>query len=268
VTQIHGVPDALFHPWGRTLLVGSFCLALMNTIREEEDLSAPFESLIIGVLALTFYPQCAAILKSLSTEIQSYLAQASSSVDLNEFVLDLLKRSAAAPSDGKPVSGGVNLPALAEQVWKVGVWGVLTSIVQWVFLLAQFLLESGYAVLWKILVLLFPLACGVYPVLPRMLGNLAVYAVELSLWMPILMLIKLATSEVARTSVGAAGGVGLQVVAVEVMAVLLMLSVPTVTHKFMSGAFSGDFGTSDHTLRKGRSWIQSVVAWKKFKVGG
>jgi hypothetical protein len=267
MSQLGGVPDTLFQPWGRALLIGSFSLALVQAIRHEEELSDAFEGLAIGLVALVFYRDGGALLGSLSKELQSYLHRVGDGVDLKQYLLGLIQQSAATPVGGKPVTGGVNLPALTEQVWRMGVWGVLTTIVDWLFLLAQVLLEAAHAVLWKLLLLLYPLSCGVYPLSPRMLGNLSLYAVELSLWLPILLLIQIATSEVARGSIGSSGGLGLQVVAIELMATLLILSVPAVTHRFLSGAFSGDLGTGAHVLGKSQGWIQKIKAWRSERGG-
>jgi hypothetical protein len=119
----------------------------------------------------------------------------------------------------------------------------MTALVEGVFLIVSFVLECAQEVLWKLLLLLFPLAAGVYPVFPRMMTNLAVYAVELSFWFPMLCLVELATGSVARKHMVQAGSWGLYVVAVQIIAIILIVLIPSITHRFLSGAFAGDFNS-------------------------
>jgi hypothetical protein len=151
--------------------------------------------------------------------------------------LQSLKKGALA---GTREGGG--LSAIGE-AWRTGVWGIMTALVEAVFLLVGFILECCREVLWTLLLFLFPLSCGVFPVFPKMMTNLVLYAVELSLWLPMLGLVELTTGIVAKKHLDQTGGLGFYMVAVQLIAILLILLIPSVTHRFLSGAFSGDFNS-------------------------
>ncbi len=252
------LPMDLLMPWSKSLLMGAFGWTLIQSIRGEESLSVPFERLALGVLAFTFYPEASARLQGLSTELSVLLRHAGGSADLKTLVLSALQDSAQAPLPSGQ-STLLNLPSLTEQVLRTGIWGALTMIVQWIFLLASLLLETAHDVFWKLLIFLFPMGCGLFPIFPRMLTNLALYAIELCLWMPILILIERITSEVGRTLLTREGSWGLPLIAVELVAVFLILSVPTTAHRFLSGAFAGDMGSQGSLIQTGRRWI----AWSQ-----
>ncbi len=251
-TEIGSLPMELLVPWSKSLLMGAFGWTLIQAIRGEEALALPFERLAIGVLSFVFYPEASRQLQGLSADLQDLLRHAGGSADLKALVLAALESSAQAPLPASQSTTFLNLPSLTEQVLRTGVWGALTLIVQWIFLLASILLETAHDVFWKLIVFMFPLGCGLYPLFPRMLTNLALYAIELCLWIPILILIERITSEVGRTLLTREGSLGLPLIAVELIAVFLILSVPMTAHRFLSGAFSGDMGSGGSVIQTGK----------------
>jgi hypothetical protein len=194
------------------------------------------------MLSLSFFISGASILSTVSSELERSIAMLGHRDDLRALILDSFSKASEQPT----AAGGstsFNIPALIEQAWRTGVWGVMTSFVEGVFLIVSFVLECAREVLWQLLLVLFPLAAGVFPIFPRMLGNLVVYAVELSLWLPMLCLVELTTGGVAKAHMVQDGSWGLYIVAVQVIAILLILLIPNITHRFLSGAFSGDFNS-------------------------
>jgi hypothetical protein len=87
------------------------------------------------------------------------------------------------------------------------------------------------------------------------------YAVELALWEPMLVAVKITTAEVARTEMVKAGSWGLYVVAVEVLSILLILGIPAVTHRFLASALSGDFDVHASMINSAKKAIFAVKTW-------
>ncbi len=252
----------LLAPIGRSLLLGSFAFTLMQAMRGKFDLSLTFERLVIGMLAISFYYPGALSLESVSLQLSAFILSLGEKDDLKALILNAFKDAASAPPSGGG-STSFNIPALLEQAWRTGVWGVMTALVEGVFLIVSFVLECAREVLWKLTLILFPLAAGVYPVFPRMMGNLILYGVELSLWFPMLNLIEWMTAQVARSHLTQAGSLGLYIVAVEIIAILLIALIPSVTHRFLSGAFAGDFDSQRSLLvwaRRGAQLRTPTVA--------
>lgn len=232
---------ALLVPVGKSLLLAAFAFCLIQGMRGRMELSLGFERLAIGFLAMTFYRDGAFWLEILSEQLSGRISSLGQG-DLRQFLLEAFKKAAEAPAPSGQGSS-FNLPALLEQAWRTGVWGVMSALVEGIFLIVSFVLECARDVLWALLLFLFPLACGAYPVFPRILGNLVLHAVELSFWIPMLCLVERVTGGVAREHLLKTESWGLSLVAVQVVAILLILLIPTVTHRFLSGAFSGDFNS-------------------------
>jgi hypothetical protein len=92
-----------------------------------------------------------------------------------------------------------------------------------------------------------------------MLTQLSLYAVELALWFPMLSAVEVTTAIVAKREMTRSGSWGLYIVAVELLAILLILMIPALTHRFMSGAFSGDFDTQSSVLRN----MKKLITFRK-----
>lgn len=252
-------PEVLV-PLGRILLLGSLGISLVRSMRRPFELELTFERLVVAVLCLIFFERAAALLLVVSDEMADSISKLGDRGELKALILEAFRRSAGEPGpNGEETS--FNLPAVLEQAWRTGVWGVMAMIVDWCFLIVSFLLESARGVFWQLVLFLFPLACGVYPVFPRILTNLAIYAVELALWFPVLALVELTTSSVARNAMLRSDSAGMHAVSVELLAIILILLIPAVTHKFLSGAFSGDFGSQASLLRMARKAILTAKPW-------
>jgi hypothetical protein len=252
-------PTALV-PVGKLLLLAGFGLTLVRAMRGGIDLQECFERLAIGFLTLSFFEPVVRSLDGLSQELSALIRRLGDAEDLRRLVLEAFKR---ASEEGAVSSGSSlpNLPALFEQAWRTGIWGIMSQLVDWFFLIAAFLLECAHSVLWQLLLFLTPLAAGAYPFFPRVLTNLALYALELALWFPILALVEITTALVARNEMQRVGSWGLYVVACELIAILLTLMIPSVTHRFLHGAFSGDLDSSVGIIR----WVKSAsFAMRRF----
>ena len=255
-----GVTPELLVPTGKALLLGAFGVQLVHATRGSSSLSGAFEKLTVGFLALVFFQSGARGLDGLSNALTESIHRVANSEDLKAFVLEAFSQ-AAKESDASGVAPSlVNIPALVEQAWRTGVWGVMNAIIEGLFLIVSFILESAREVLWQLLLVLFPIAAGLYPVFPRLAGNLGIYAIELSLWNPTLALVEGVTAKVARGHLTESGSWGLTLIGVEVVACLLILSIPAVTHRFMSGAFAGDFDSQSSVFRWARTLAVRVRA--------
>ena len=167
----------LLVPAGRTLLLAAFGWTLLQSIRGRSDLQQPFERLVIGMLALSYYDTAAIWLDAVSAQLSASVMSMGRETDLKTLLLNAMQQASSAPTN----SGGhtaFNLPAVLEQAWRAGVWGVMSAVVDGVFLVISFLLECTRDVLWQFLLLLFPLGAGLYPVFPHLMGGLSLYALE------------------------------------------------------------------------------------------
>ena len=239
-------PDVML-PWAKALITASFGISVIQSMRGNHDLGVAVERLIIGFLALTFFKVGATGLLAVSNELALYVGKLGDPDGLKVLILDAFQKASEIP--GPHAGIGPNVPGILEQAWRTGVWGIMTSFTEWAFMLSSFLLETAREVFWNLLLFLFPLACGVYPSFPRILGNLTLYAVELSLWFPMLALVEISTGAVAKTYLTQSGGWGLYIVAVELIAIFLTMAIPMTTHRFLSGALAGDMDSGSGLVR-------------------
>ncbi|MBY0472103.1 hypothetical protein K2X30_13130 [bacterium] len=228
-------------PIGRTLLLGAFAFSLFRSLKGESDLAEAFEGLVVGLLAITFFSPACDMVVYLSDLLSKFIDGFGNDQDLRALIAESFKKAAEEPVNGSPVS--INIPAILEQAWRTGVWGIMGLVVDWVFLLAAFLLECAQKVLWILLLFFIPISGGLFPAFPKLLTSAALYAIEISLWLPVLKLINIATSSVARDMMQKAGSWGLYIVAIELLAIILTLRVPNITHRLLRGALEGDLGT-------------------------
>jgi len=246
----------LLNSWGRVLLIGTFGAALIQAMRGEKDLTECFERLALAVVFMTFYISWADGLNGISAALSQQIKSFSDQDQLKALILGKLSEASKTPyANG---DSGFNIPSFVEQVWRTGVWGVMNSIVEFVFLLVDLLIECARETLWKLSLVLFPLACGVYPVLPRVMTNMALYLVELSLWSPILCIVRATTGAVAIGYMGKGDSIGLYVIGVEIVGFVWFLLVPAGTHRLISGALSGDFNTQASVIGIGRKVLTAA----------
>jgi hypothetical protein len=159
---------------------------------------------------------------------------------LSQILLDAYSSATTAPGG----TAGFNLGETINQVWRSGVWAVAKSVSEFFFLASEFMLIQAQKIFWNVLSFLFPLFIGFYPVAPWLLISAALFAIELSLWIPVLYLIKVASFPVARDAHALLGSVGIPIVATEIVSIGLYLSVPMFTHRLITGALHGDHGVS------------------------
>lgn len=254
--------SSLLISWGKILLLGAFSFSMIQAMRGEKGLSECFERLCISMIFFVFYISWSETLEKMSIQMTNQLGNFQQQDSLKKLIFDSLKQASHTPTLSGETS--FNIPAIIEQVWRTGVWGIMSSIVEFVFLLTDLLIECARVTLWKLVLLLFPLACGVYPVMPRIMINFILYLFELALWAPILSIIRTTTAFVAKDYLNKDGSLGLYVIGIELIAIILLLSVPAITHKLLSGAIAGDFGAQSGMLSYGTRAL-SVLKGVVFK---
>lgn len=247
-------PEVLI-PAAKIILTGSFGLSVMLAWKESEELTAPFLKLSFAFLSLLFFREWLDWLSKTGDAISVFISNLGDHQALKDLVLSSLSEAGK-----KPLANGertvFNLPSVIEQAWRLGVWGILSEIADFFFLLSSFLIETAHRVFWQLMIFLFPLACGIFPLLPGILRNLVLYAVELSLWDAVLKMIQIATGFAARSYLQQQGSIGLPIVAVELIAIVLTFSIPTITHLVVSGALHSDWGGSMRsTVQVGHKWL-------------
>lgn len=254
-------PDLLV-PLSKSILLGSFAWTLVKSMRGTIDLQTCFERLAIGLISILTFKQAVVFLDQLSNQLSGFVLSLQTGPTLRELLFDSFKDAANAPTK----SGGstiLNIPSLVEQAWRTGVWGVMTAIVEGTFIVTYFALECAKNVLWQTLVVLFPLAAAVVPVFPKMFLNSLVYAVELSLWFPVLQLVEKISGAIGKVHLTQEGSWGLYIVGTQLVSIVLMLLIPSLTHRFLSGAFSGDFDSQASLIRWSKiSFTKALGAFK------
>ena len=253
-------------PIAQALLIGAFAWSLLNCLREEETLTGAFEGLVVGLLALAFYRQGADVLSGVSKSLVEFMTRNGGGVGIKERLLAAL---AANHQDTQAIANGSGVSPIAA--FKTGLWGALVTISQFAFICMEGVIELAQRVFWQLLLILFPIAAGLYPVLPGMMMSLVLYAVELSLWIPILYIINFAAGATISSDEIANSALGLGVVITELLTVFLILNVPSVTHRFMRGAFDHLLGVGGpawgfgkraggYGYNKGEKYIRDGVA--------
>ena len=252
-----GSSPALFVPAGKALLLAGLGYQLLITARGTGSFTSGIERTVGGLVILLFFESGADRLLELSELIRAAIVRHAGSEDIKTLVLESFKSAARSGSNGS-IFSSVNVSALIEQAWRTGVWGAMSTVVDGLFLLVGFILESAFEVIWTLLLVLFPLAAGVFPLVPAIARNMATYAVELALWRPMLELIESVAAKVARTHMQAQGEWGLSILATEVVSCILILSIPLIAHRFVSAGLSGDFASQAGIFRHFKTLATSV----------
>lgn len=254
-----GIPlakDILSRP-AQFLLLATFGVALILSIRRGEGVSTAFERYAIGFFSILFYAEGLKFLFQLGGQLDQFFLALGDREGLRQYVARALAQS-ASHFGSDAVSAPANMLQYLSQIFRTGVWGVLSSVTELIFLLARFLLEVSRDALWQIVFILFPMGASVYPVFPKVLGGMVLLAVELCLWIPVLTIVNVTTSLLAREYATNPNDAGFYVLACEVIAIILTLSIPAFVHKMLSGSLTGDvLGPWTKTLA-----IASMIATK------
>ncbi len=260
--------DLLTAP-SQIILLGAFGISLTLALRGQESLVIPFEKLAVGYLALLFFKPFFSMLLFLSKELTAYLSELGDKDGLIKFVaLALVQANEVIPNEGGAkdvLTRGANLANVFNQFLRSGVWGVVSSITEFFFLIARYFLEVTCDVFLQIVFILFPLSCGFYPIFPKIFYGLILFQVELSLWFPMLTIVDVSTSLVARQYSMVSSELGFNVIACELVAIILTFSVPILSHKFVAGSLNGDLiGPWSRTVALAGAFISKGTSIKKY----
>lgn len=223
-----------------SVLLGAFGTSLVLAIRRGERLHIPFERLALAFLAIHFYRPIFTGLFSLGEELREFISRLGDAQSFLQFVGASLYSAATDTSSSSSLAPTPNIPGLFTQAIRTGVWGIASSLVELVFLLAAFLLESGRDLLWQALLVFFPLSAAFFPLAPRVAISMVLLGVELVLWLPVLEVIHISAGKIAREYSLRADSLGLRVLAVEIITICLTFMIPAITHQKVSGGLSGN----------------------------
>ncbi len=240
-------------PVGRVLLLGTSGYAIYQVIRGEYEFEEAITGALVGMLGLTFFLSGFQALQNIGDSFLSLLSQHMSRDTLKEQIVGAIQASGTTRGGRLPDNG-----EFFSQIWRAGIWGVVSSLVELLFILADILIESAQQVFLKLIIFLFPIGCGLFPLFPKIFTNLVVYAFELSFWRPIMILIHEVTAQVGKVYLANDSTQGLKIIAVEIVAIVLIFSIPSVTHKIMNGALAGDMGAGGGFEKAGRKVYGSV----------
>lgn len=241
---------AVFLPAGQVLLMGSFAYGLIKTMREDEDFSSVIETSLLAVLALTFYRDGAELVSRISGEFLALLKRVGGNADL------MTQLAVALESAMQEQSKSPTLQMFVTSI-KGGVWGTLMLVSQFLFMVVEGVFRLSQQVFWNLILVLFPLAAGLFPAFPFLLKSLIIYAIELSLWLPVLTLINYCAGLAAASPEVSQAPFGIGVAITQILVVVMILNVPFLTHRIMTGALSHLLGSGAPAVQKAKS----LAAW-------
>ncbi len=249
------IDPSLLVPAGKALLFGAMGFAFIQWTNLTLSTEQLVVRTVLATLAITFFASALTSLNDLSELLTRALSRVFKSDSTGQLIGTVLGR--ALHPRGNEKTGDLNIPAGIEQIWRLGVWGTLTQIVEAVFLLSSAILKCAHQVIWNCLVFLFPVFIGLSPVFRSPLISATLYSIELSLWQPLLTIIDGVGAKVAEKHLLDGSELGLSLAAIEVISVLLILGIPAFAHRLVSSQLSGDFGLHDSIRLKSLGAIAS-----------
>lgn len=222
---------------GKILLLGSSVISLGLAISRHDSVERPMMRLIACTFLFFFFGFAFSALFGLSEELTHFFESLGNRDGLKDLILEALRRESAAPGpDGSATK--FNLPAAIEQIWRTGVWGVVSVLSECFFLLSSLLLEIGREITLQLIWILYPLLIGVGPLFPGVTTQFLVQVFCVSLWWPLFTLITVTTSVIARHYMAHTHSWGLAILALELIACLMTCAVPMIASRLVSGAIA------------------------------
>jgi len=264
----------IFLPVSRIIVAGAIAYSALKTIQGSERVEYFTLSCIISLLGIAFYQSYFSTLESISSSFELFIQSAGK----GESVFKVLARMWAhadsthsMPDFSDPQGGNSIASALKfAATIKTGVWGVITMVIEFLFIILSEVLVALSTTLLKVVELLFPLGAALFAARPEILKNLALYSVELSLWVPCLSLIRGIVGIVSKKFLEAESGfgdsdLGLKMIAVQLSAIILFASIPKFVHSVCSGSISGDMGLTPSKVMS--PVVQPIMAKANFLRG-
>jgi hypothetical protein len=221
-------------PAGNALLTLSTGFSVLRAIRQRGSVEQALIGLAVGMLGMSFYPIAIQSLQQLSQLLESDIQKLGNPQTLKDLVFQSIQSAAdeAGPNGEKYK---FNIPAVVEQVFRTGVWGIASTIGDFFFLLAGYFIEVRRDVLIALVQFLFPLVWGLYPAIPTLGNSIIAYLLEMALWGPCLILIQIILGYLAPQYLQRSQSLGVPLVALEIVATLLMLEIPGAVHRLLQG---------------------------------
>ncbi len=234
-------PAVLFGS-GKLLLLGTGSISLGLSFYRKESLERPLARMAIATMLLFFFDGLLHVILGLSDQLTAFFDQMGRKDGLKELIVEALKH-AAEPPGGSATGSRFDLPGAIEQIWRTGVWGVVSVLAECFFLLSSLLLEIGREITFQMIWILYPLVIGMAPLFPGVAANFFTHVLCVTLWWPLFTLITVVTSVIARHYMAHTNSWGLAILALEVIACLMTCAVPMIAQRLVSGAISQ---TSQH----------------------
>ena len=243
----------LFVPVSKIIITASISYGAIQVLRGRTSGEEVLLGAIIGLLGITFFDGYFDVLSNISRALEEFVR---SSGDGDSIYL-VIKRSLESlgpvpgPTDigiTDPIGaiGNHNAGTMGTMI-QAGVWGVIRLVIEFVFIVLSGALETVSLSLLQIVKLLFPISAALALLSPGIMKNMALYAVELSLWKPFLTIIRAVTGFVAKQFISGqfeshSMPLGLSMLIVQLSTIFLFLKVPSFVHSFTRGQFAGDHG--------------------------
>jgi hypothetical protein len=221
---------------GGLILPAAAGWSIIQALGNKDSLRQSITLFFVGALALTFYDAGFELLKQLGDILEKDIQKLGNPNILKNLVWKSISTAAGEPDAAGDIPSIANLPAIGEQVFRTGVWGIASTMGDFFFLLSELFIEVRRDVLLTLIHIFFPIFCGFLPLFPSLLKSATLQVVEMALWGPCLLMIQLITSDLAPIFLQRSGSLGMPIIALEIVSVLLVLSIPTTVNKLLQGA--------------------------------
>ena len=228
---------AMLDPIGQILFLASVGWAIFSVVRGKWSTEQAIISCLIGAMGLFFWHDAVDILQRVSDLLADFFKTKVDSRDFKAHLFDILQKN-SIKNQGD--SAWKHISETVDAAFSTGVWAVLNSIIEFIFMAADLIIVVSQAVLTKICIVFLPIACGIFPLFPKMLMNILLYIFELSLWRPMLVIIHEVLLLVSKDLILKDSSFTFNIIVVEIVAIFLILGIPKFVDALLKGAISGD----------------------------
>jgi hypothetical protein len=243
--------STLLVPAARLIVVGSMAWGIFKVLRDQEALEGVAVGCVVGLLGITFFQSYFDILRTMSETLESFVRNSGD----GESIFRVLKQSVENVKlpmnpdtpEGARIASEAYGSAIFGAIIQGTVWGTLRLVIEFFFVILSGTLETISLALLQLVKIFFPVAAALYAARPQVLTNLAAYAVELSLWSPVLTIVRAVSGYVSKGYISGefehqGMPLGLSMIVVQLASIFLFLKIPGFVHSFVSGHLSGDHG--------------------------
>lgn len=241
----------MFFDVGRILILGTIGFAIFQVVQAQRSAESVVASCVLAALTLSFFKNYLLGLQNLS-KLCFEMIENTKTYDgsIFKYLGEVIVKSGTVYKDETnwmewAPKGFVNSGAT---LIKAGIWGALNSIIQFLFLLSSKFIIASQAVLMELALVLSPIVAAFTAISTSALKNLLKFTLQVSLWGPILALVELIVTFVSKKSImqrsleSTQFDFGLDVISIQLVAIILTFSIPSISQKLVSFTLESDLG--------------------------